>query len=179
MPRVFLSLAIANLICLLGAAGLGLGVAWGGSDRHVLLAVFTAILSCLLQVLVFTYFTVAGKVVVQAVHLAGLDRSPIDECKKLKRKITYALAGIFASLVLVIVTGARAWRAGEFSVTHFAAAGITIIAHVLIWTREYKLIVTQGRVMADTLERYNRWKAQRKAEAAGIGRVATPSRPGE
>lgn len=157
-------MAAANLICLLGTAGLGLGVGWGGSDRHVVLAVFSALLSCLLQVLVFTYFTISGKVIAQAVHLAGLELAPIERCKALKRGITYSLAGIFASLVLVTATGAGAWRAGEFSVTHFAAAGLTIAVHLYVWVGEYKLIAAQATVMSETLDRYNDWKSKKRGE---------------
>lgn len=172
MPRVFLSLAAANLICLLGTAGLGLGVSWTGSDRHVILAVFTALLSCLLQVLVFTYFTISGKVIAQAVHLAGMELAPIKVCKELKRRVTFFLAGIFASLVLVTATGAGAWRADRFSVTHFAAAGVTVAVHVLVWSRQYKLIVAQGRVLTETLDRYNQWKASRRDQTERLKRGA-------
>jgi len=47
-------------------------------DRHILLAVFSLLLSCFIQVLVFTYLTITGKVIAQAVHLARLDpRHPL------------------------------------------------------------------------------------------------------
>ena len=91
MPRVFLSLCAANLICFIGAATAGIFISHFGQDRHILLAVFGLLLSCAIQVLAFTYFTVSGKVIVQAVHLGGLEPHPLMRVKAFKRSMTHWL----------------------------------------------------------------------------------------
>jgi len=78
MPHVFASLAVANLALFALSAAFALSSAASARDRHILLAVFSLLLSCFIQVLVFTYLTITGKVIAQAVHLARLDpRHPL------------------------------------------------------------------------------------------------------
>ncbi len=154
MPRIFLSLVAANLMLLLGAAALGLFSGELGVDRHIVLAVFTLLLSCLTQVLVFTYFTVSGKVVGQAVHLSDLPGDPLNKVRGFKRAITYRVATVFTSIVAVVATGAAAWRSDSPVVSHPVAAGAAVIVHLWIWLQEYRLIVSHARFLEQTLSRY-------------------------
>jgi cell division protein FtsL len=159
MPRVFLSLCAANLICFIGAAFSGVLVARFGQDRHILLAVFGLILSCAIQVLAFTYFTVSGKVIAQAVHLGRLDAGLVTRVKELKRSLTHLLAAVVASAVLLVATGGNAWRVGGSHWDHYAAAGLALVVHVLAWMRQYALITEHSRLFAETLSQYNARKA--------------------
>ena len=154
MPRIFLSLVVANLLLLLGAATLGLSSGESGVDRHIVLAVFTLLLSCFIQVLVFTYFTVTGKVVGQAVHLSDLPPGPLDKVRGFKRAITYRVATMFGSILAVVATGAAAWRSDSPVVSHPVVAGVVVMVHLWIWLQEYRLIVSHARFVEETLSRY-------------------------
>ena len=105
MPRVFACLAIANLLLLMASGAVGIFAARWGVDRHVLLSVLTLLFSCFVQVVAFTYLTVTGKMIGQAVHLAGLDASILQTAKSYKRAVTRCLAGVFGAVVFVTATG--------------------------------------------------------------------------
>lgn len=158
MPRIFASLVVANLVCLLGTGALGFISARLGETRHVVLAVFTILLGCFLQVLVFTYFTIAGKLVAQAVHLGQMDTSPLEACKRLKKRLTRLLAGSALSLVLVTATGASAWRGGQFSWPHFLSAAAVVAVHVGVWIGQYTLVVQQAALLETILRQYREKK---------------------
>jgi hypothetical protein len=161
MPRTFLALCVANLACFLAAGALGLGVATLGHDRHIVLSVFTLLLSCLLQVLVFTYFTISTKVIAQAVHLGALDPKPIHASRVLKKKVTRAVGGASAAMLVVTATGAAAWRTGAFSIWHFGSAMLVVVVHALAWSYEYAWVLAQSGLLANTLQEYNRKRGAR------------------
>ncbi len=156
MPRIFASLAIGQVLVLFGTASVGLLTLGRGPDPHIVLAVFAIILSCLIQVIAFTYLTVTGKMVVQAVHLAGFSPSPIQEAKKLKRTLIHHLALLVVALVVVTATGASSWRAGAGSVWHWGAAPAVIGVHAFVLHREYAVIVANASLLARTLSAYGR-----------------------
>lgn len=164
MPRVFLSLCAANLICFLGAAAAGVFIWHFGQDRHILLAVFGLLLSCAIQVLAFTYFTVSGKVIVQAVHLGGLSPEPIFGVKSLKRSMTHLLGLVVASIVAVTATGAYAWRLGGSDWGHYAAVGAALLTHAFAWLSQYELVIRHHRLLSHTLAAYN----ARREETASL-----------
>ncbi len=154
MARVFTCLAVSNLIVFFGVAALGLLKPDETPDRHVLLAVFALMVSALVQVITFTYFTVTGKMMAQAMHLGhmGLDR--MAEVKSLKRSMTYCLGGIFASVVLGTASGAVHWRDGLPARMHLVAAMVVLACHVFLLTREYILVVNNGKVFDEVMGEY-------------------------
>ena len=154
MPRIFASLAISQVLVLFGTAAVGLVTL--GPDRHIVLAVFAIILSCLIQVITFTYLTVTGKMLVQAVNLAGLSPGPIQEAKRLKRTLIQYLALLVVTMVVVTATGASLWRAGAGSLWHWGAALAVIGVHVFVLYREYAVIVANSSLLARTLSAYAR-----------------------
>ena len=156
MPRVFASLAIGQVLVLFGTAAVGLVTLGRGPDRHIVLAVFAMILSCLIQVIAFTYLTVTGKMLVQAVHLAGFSPGPIQEAKRLKRTLIHHLALLVVALVVVTATGANSWREGAGSVWHWGTALGVIGVHAFVLHREYAIIAANASLLAETLSAYGR-----------------------
>ncbi len=156
MPRIFASLAIGQVLVLFGTAAVGLMALGRGPDRHIVLAVFAIILSCLIQVIAFTYLTVTGKMLVQAVHLAGFSPGPIQEAKRLKRALIHYLALLVIAVVVVTATGANSWRVGAGSVWHWSAALAVIGVHAFVLHREYAVIVANSSLLARTLSAYGR-----------------------
>lgn len=160
MPRIFGYLCGANFILILATAGLGFFDPADSADRHVLLAVITLLLACLIQVLAFTYLTVTGKIVVQAVHLGRLDAAAIEQSKALKRRLTRTLASMVVIVVLVTATGAAAWRSGNPHTFHLPATFLFLAIYVAIFMREYNLLSENAQLVERTLTDYARTKAQ-------------------
>jgi hypothetical protein len=154
MPRVFASLAVADLILLLGGAGLGFFDPAPNRDRHVLLAVLALLLACLVQVLSFTYLAVSGKVLTQAVHLGKLPLDPVDRGKEIKKRFARCVGAVVLLMVLVVATGAAAWRVETPPPYHFPAVAVFACGWVFIHVRELGLIAENARLMEQTLAEY-------------------------
>lgn len=154
MPRIFVAFVTGHLLVLMGVAGLGLLDPAPAPTRHVTLAVFALLLSCLLHVMVFMYLTVTGKVIVQAVHLGGLDLAPVYEAKRLKARFIRILAAVVAALVLVTATGAYQWREGVSSYVHFSAASGFFLVHFLAAYLEFDLICRNKALLNRVLRTY-------------------------
>jgi len=158
MTRVFASLIVANLILFFITTGLGVFSFLNRSnppDRHVLLAVLTLLLSCLIQVVTFTYLTITGKVIVQAVHVGKLEDSPIHAAKSLKRNFTHQLAIAFVAILVVTASGASAWRTQAPSALHFSAAVLAILAHGFAWRNEFRILRINEALLQQILSAYS------------------------
>lgn len=154
MPRIFACLAIANVLLLTASGTAGVFASRWAVDRHVLLAVLTLLFSCFVQIVVFTYLTVTGKMVGQAVHLAGLDVSILMSVKKYKRGVTRCLAMVFATVILVTATGAAGWRAGAATLWHIIASGLVFVVHLLAFYREYEIVFLNSQLVERALKEY-------------------------
>ena len=155
MPRIFASLAISELLLLTASAWLGVAGTAPRPDRHILLAVLSLLLSCLIQVVALTYLSVTGKMIAQAVHLGKLGLEPLEEARRLKRSLTHALAWVGASIALVSASGGHHWRLADAPLIHFAAAGLLVTVHLCAYYREYDIIVRNSRLLDGVLRRYN------------------------
>jgi len=151
MPRVFASLAAANLILYVGAAALGLLDPPPTTERHILLSVLALLLTCLIQVLTFTYLAVSGKVIAQALHIRKMDVKTLVAAAEIKKRFARYVALMILALVGATATGASAWRAGNADGYHFPAA-LTLFA-VFIWVhaRQYTLVIQNSRLMDGAL----------------------------
>ena len=166
MTRVFTGLALGNLLVLLGTAALGFVNPDSTPDRHVLLAVFSLLITAFVQVLTFTYFTVTGKIVGQAVHLAGHDTAALADAKRLKRSVSHHLLVMLLAVVVITVTGAIHWRTNELSTLHLLCAGGFLPIAGAVFVREYALVVENARLMAAAMETYERWQRNKRASRA-------------
>ncbi len=156
MPRVFACLAFANLLLLVASGAVGFFAPKWGVDRHVLLAVMSLLFSCFVQVATFTYLTVTGKMVGQAVHLAGLDASIHEKVKTYKRGMTRCLAVVFGAVVIVTATGAAGWRGGGATVWHDVAVGLVLVVHIGVFLREYEIVFLNARLVERTLNEHEK-----------------------
>jgi len=168
MTRVFTCLAVSNLIVFFGVAALGVLQLDDTPDRHVLLAVFALMVSTLVQVITFTYFTVTGKMMAQAMHLGHMGLTRMGEVKNLKRSMTGCLAGIFASVLLGTATGAMHWREQLPTRMHLVAAMVVLACHVLLLTREYILVIRNGKVYDEVMRDYAVIKEAQTASAESL-----------
>ncbi len=160
MPPVFRYLSASILLLLLITAGLGFFDPAATPDRHVLLAVLTLLLSCGVQVLAFTYLTVTGKVIAQAIHLGGLDLAALDEAKAIKRSLARTLGALVLMMVAATASGAAAWRSGDPHTYHLSAAFLLLAAHAWALFREYGLIARNALLLDRTLRDYEQRKRQ-------------------
>ena len=156
MPRIFASLALTNLLLFIVSGAIGIWARHWSVDRHVLMSVLALLFGCFVQVVVFTYLTVTGKMIGQAVHLGGLDSSFLQDTKKHKRVVTRCLAAVFLSILLLTATGAAAWRLGQATVWHDVAVGFLLIVHMLVFTREYEIVYLNAKLMTSVLQDYEK-----------------------
>ncbi len=154
MPRIVVCMAFAILLVLFATAALGV---WAPVERHVVLAVFSLVVSSLSQVAVFTYFTITGKLIAQALHLGGLDMEPLKDVRSMKRSATRMLALIVATVVFATASGASRWRLPSTGV-HALAALLLILVHAIVYFREYNLVWRNARLVDRVLKQYEEKK---------------------
>lgn len=161
MSRVFAGLAIGNVLVLVGAGAFGWFKPDPVPDRHILLGVFGLLISLFVQVLTFTYFTVTGKIVLQAVHLAGHDPQAVAAVARLKRSMTHHLMVLVLGIVVMTVSGAVQWRTGNTASLHLLSglAFLPLVCAVLVG--EYGLIVQNRVVLDEATQAYESWRRSR------------------
>ena len=170
MPRIFACVVTGQLIVLLAAAAFGL-FKWDPTvGRHVILAVFALILCCLIQVVAFTYLTITGKMIVQAVHLGGLSTDSLQRAAAIKRSMTRAVGAAVLGIVIVTSTGAYHWRAGSSLPYHLPAACLAIAGQVGSAIFQYTLIARNAALVRSVLADYSRQK-----ERSALVDRATPN----
>ena len=171
MPHVFASLALANLALFAFSTAFALSSAASAQDRHILLAVFSLLLSCFIQVLVFTYLTVTGKVIAQAVHLARLDPGILSGSKEYKRSFTHCLAIIVAAVVVLSATGGAAWRSQRAVAVHVPVAILAVLIHAWLYRKQHVVVRRNAQLLTAALRAYSLWREQRPGFA---GTQSTP-----
>lgn len=164
MHRIFSALAISEVLLLLGTAALGFLKIDPQAERHVLLAVMALLLSCLIQVLAFTFLTVTGKSIVQAVHLGHLDPEPIIEVKRFKRQLTFCLAGLVCLILIVVATGASQWALRRSGTAHMVSAAALLVLHGVVLAREYFILRKNESLLEQTMELYRNRRSEHVAE---------------
>ncbi len=155
MAKIFSALVFADLLILTGAAVLGFTVA--GTTlfaEHFALAMFGVILSTLIHVVVFTYFTATAKMIGQAVHIGGLDQQPLQQVKEFKRRVSKHLAVASASLMIVAIMGAITDASADWAMWHLAAAALAIFTNAWAFYAEYDCIVQNAKLMDVVFSEY-------------------------
>jgi hypothetical protein len=155
MARVFACLAISEILLVIGAAILGFLRGAGSVDRHMLLGLFVLLLASLIQIVVFTYLSVTGKMIAQAVHLGDLGLEPLLEARNIKRSVTHLLAAGMAPVVFLAVTAGLHWRSGEHATLHFLAGSVMLAVHVGVFVAQHRRIAANGILLDRTLREYS------------------------
>lgn len=156
MPLVFACLAISEILLVLGAGLLGFLRGPATTDQHMLMGLLALLVACLIQIVVFTYLTVTGKMIVQAVHLGRLGLDPLYAAKRLKKRMTRLLAAGTLPVVLVAMTAGLHWRTGRHGTWHFATAAVLLAVHAGVFFAQYNAIVENGQLLSRTLDAYTR-----------------------
>ena len=171
MARVFACFVTGHLMVFLAVASLGLFQAGENPNRHVALAVFLLLLTCLLQVLVFVYLNITGKMIAQAVHLGDLDLAPVREARRFKSRFTRVMGMVVGATVLITATGAYQWREGTSLYYHFPSAFVFLAVHMASAYLEYVLICENRALVAEVLRRYHSRSAASDPASSEAGAV--------
>jgi hypothetical protein len=169
VPFVFIWLAVANLVVLLLTAVFGLFADAVHPERHILLATFTLLVTVLVQAIVLTYFAATGRMLIQAVRLAGLGEQVLREARGLKRAATRGIGLVMAAVVVTVVTGAAGWNAPVRTTYHLSAAGILLLTVGYALYRQYLLVADNAALMEQTMEQYTQARTRGEAARPGSG----------
>ena len=162
MPTIFATMAIANALILIGTAVLGLLAETLHPERHILLALFTLIITCLVQTVFFMYFAVTGKLMIQAVGLSDLDNTPLIRSRKLKSLAMRWLGVVVVAAIVTSVTGAARWHsaaAHDGSYLHILTASLAVGTMFVAFYQEYNLMVRNSTLLSSVLSEYTRLRA--------------------
>lgn len=154
MRTAFAWLVVCNGLILLGTAGVGLWASTSTVELHILLAVFTLVVTCGIEAVYFTYFVVTGKLIVQAVSLGGMDTGPLERSGALKRSAARWLAITFAAMLTMTATGAIHWAKTIHVAWHWLAVGAGLVGLLVAFYRQYDLLVQSELLLHETMTRY-------------------------
>lgn len=156
MPRIFASLAFAELLLMAMAGGLGLAHLDPEAERHTLLAVLALLLGCLIQVVAVTYLSVSGKMVAQASHFGGLGLDPVHRFARLKKRLMRWLAVASVLLVALAATGGYHWRTRGMATGHLLIACSALAGHLLAYAKQYVVLTEASCMLEGVLDAYRR-----------------------
>lgn len=154
MPRVFAGLSVGNLLVLAATMALGFLTGAVDSSYHIALGVFSLLLTCLIQVLAFTYLAVTFKMMVQAIHLGQFSIDPLMQAKYLRKKMASYLGAVFAGIVLVAATGAMNWRKGSGYWFHWMTGISLFMVLLYLLVLEFQLIAHNVVLVDAVMRRY-------------------------
>jgi len=155
MPRIFASIAISETLLLGVVVIFGLQ-AQDPTDkaRHVALAVFAALLACVIHAAALTYFSVTGKLIKQSVELGKLHREPLTQARDLKRRVTRLVGIGMLAIIVAVGTGAYSLGKGSTGYWHLVAATVAVVVNIITFYRQYDLIVRNSSLLGQTMKRY-------------------------
>ncbi len=155
MDRIFLGLTVGAALVLMAAGVVGLMVA--GDERliaHFALALFGAMLAALIHVVTYTYFTVTGKAVHQAVALGRLDEDARARTRHHKRVVSWCLVGGMLPLVVTVALGAHVIHARSDATYHLVAGAVALIANLGAWAIEFRHIRDNQGLVNEVMGQY-------------------------
>lgn len=167
MQSVLLGLVIADVLVLMGAAGLG----WFGAGRglfplHFGLGLFATLYTALLHSIVYVYFIVQTKTIGEAVDRRHIDPAFEQRAKRLKSRTFRVAMLAIAAVMSTAMTGAWIGSStataagvdvarGEIpKIWHFVLALLAILAQPLAAWIEYRNIGVQQRLTHEALAAY-------------------------
>ena len=154
MPRVFAGLAVGNLLVLAATTVLGFLAGAVDSAHHLALGIFSLLLTCLIQVLAFTYLTVTFKMMTQAIHIGQFPTDPLIQAKSLKKKMARCLGAVFTGILLVTATGAMNWRDGSNDWFHLVTGVSLVVMLLFVSIQEFTIMVRNAALVDAVMRRY-------------------------
>ena len=189
MKRIFLTLAIIANLCLITAVIFGLSIRAKSTlppsdprylldplfnariSSHMLVGLGALTFATLVHAILFTYFMGTGRWLEETTQAYGLDESWYRQNQKIKYSV---LPGIIIVLLLLITTGAMGAVAdpatpmtldGLLGMTsanlHFAVAGITALANLLVNVLEFIAVLQNTAVVEGVLAEVRRIREER------------------
>lgn len=157
MNRVFWGLALGQTLLILATATLGLSTAESTRLRsHVALAIFTSLAICAAHAVVFTYFTVTGKLIHQSIALGGFSEKPLRIVRRLKKRISILVGVGVLAILCAVATGARALAWAGLGDLHLLVASGAAACNISIYFLQFRLIQRNERLMNHCLRRYEK-----------------------
>jgi amino acid transporter len=186
MTRIFVTLAAVNAAALLLTFGVGVAfmyereagalapapaqpLGWSWFTAHIVLALFTAVLTLLVHCLIFTYFLGTGRWVKEVARSYGLpDQHLPRQTREFKRRAFPP--ALFAMLVTIAAaaSGAGAQAPGEtaWHWAHPILAVITLVINGWAYVVEYQTVSANVVVVNQVKEQADRMRAEQLAFAA-------------
>jgi len=124
-------------------------------------------LTCLVQVVVFTFLSVSGRLISQAVHLRTLAPTPIETIRALKKRTGRCLGVLALLLVFSVASGAIHWRSGAYAWPHFVLVSLFAAAHFPVLLLEWQVVDRTRHLVDDTMGAYRLARANRQEPASG------------
>ncbi len=175
MPKIFLTLAVANTTLLLIAYGMGLFVPSGEGgtihDLHFLVGLLTMLASLMVHGIVYTYLIGTNKWVKEVVRVYGLPTWMETQSKRNKRRaFPFILWGMLAIGATVWLCGAADTIRGFGGLWHWLMASFTIGFTGVAFVLEYASIIAQARLLVEVKDEADRLRVKSQAEApASVG----------
>ncbi len=167
MRTAFAWLVICNGLILTGTAAVGLWATPATVELHILLAVFTLVVTCGIEAVYFTYFVVTGKLLTQAVSLGNMDAAPRERSAMFKRSAARWLAIALASIVAITITGALHWADLVDAAVHWLVVigGLGVLLSAFY--RQFDLVARNEQLLNETMSRYAELRRARAEATAG------------
>ena len=154
MLSLFLALTAFNLLCLLLTAALGYAYAGaGGSQWHAMAGAISALTSCAVHCVVFTYFVATSKWVRQAVEVKKLDPSLISPTRSFKLQAFPGAMIAMASVFIAALAGAATVSYGTSPAYHHVLAWVAVAINGVVAVAEYRAIARNGQLIDEILHR--------------------------
>lgn len=186
MTRIFATLAGANAVSLIVSFALGLAFMWqrdagvmaprgdqpldgGAFTWHMVIGLFTAVLTLMVHCLIFTYFLGTGRWVKEVARAYALPDEPWPKRTRELKRQTFPPA-LFAMLAVIftVATGAAAQTSSESwsALAHPILAVVTLAINGWAYVVEYRSVAVNARVVRQVQEAADRKRTE--AEAAAL-----------
>lgn len=161
MPRIFGWIAVTEALLFLTTGAFGL--LWRtaeGQRAHVGLSLFTVLLAAFMHALVFTYFSVTGKLIHQATALGKLDTAAFERVRDMKRRNARLVLAAMLSIVVAVGTGAWRLSGVEGPRWHLAGGALALLINLYTFLRQYDIIVQGDGLLRAVMEAYQRGRTE-------------------
>lgn len=125
-----------------------------GYMTHFALGLFGTMLAAAVHCAVFTYFTVIGKSIRQAVALAKLDDDPLPMFRSLKAGVTRSVVVGLLPNIAAVALGAIVSSRPQHAPWHLAGAVLAVSGNAVAFAWQWRLLAAADGLLGRTMARY-------------------------
>jgi len=158
MKSVFCALVFCVLLLMAATGTVGF---WVEQPRHTFfrlhfaMGLVTVLLTCLTQVITFTYFVVSGKLIMRAAVAHSVDAGVVPEAQRLKARTLHVAAPAIGAVILLAALGGYADGDPSAATLHLAAFLLAVPVNGVAFAVQYVLIGRNGRLLQAALDQYS------------------------